>query len=171
MELMNADKGDTAMSEHDDKCEAFGLDFSETAKECEKCKNAYPEEHAECRILTEQNRKKQEEPKSSPPKEVEPEKKDNSSEEKTTKVSGRKKALSVNVKQVCRDMIAGGKGKEEILTDIANLYKDAGKEEKYAQSRARAIYNDISKEKQGDAGAEEKTESDTNNSTDNSSQK
>ncbi len=148
------------MVQQDDKCEVFGKAHDEKAEECQQCKVDYPEEYEECKKLT----KKAIEEKSNEDSASEKSEKTKSSpEEKEPKQpKERKKALSVNVKKLCRDLLNEGKTKEEILAHISGLYKEAGKDDKYAQSRARAIYNDISKEAKGSETTNEPTD---NNNT------
>jgi len=57
------------------------------------------------------------------------------------------KKRNVNVKQLCRDCIDAGTSAEETKAKIAAVYTDEGKDEKYAQGRAKAVYSSIRKEK------------------------
>jgi len=54
---------------------------------------------------------------------------------------------NVNVKQLCRDEVDAGKDMQAVLDTVAAVYVGEGKEEKYAYTRAKAVYADVCKEK------------------------
>jgi hypothetical protein len=76
-------------------------------------------------------------------------------EEKEESVEKQKKGIGtmankkrdVNVKQLCRNAIDNKIAAEDILAEIAAVYTDEGKDEKYANGRARSVYSSICKEK------------------------
>lgn len=56
------------------------------------------------------------------------------------------KKRNVNVKQLCKELVAQNKTVDEITTEIISVYISEGKDEKYAKNRARAYIAWVVKE-------------------------
>ncbi len=148
------------------ECEAFGTGYDTSAKSCQDCEKNFNEEFSECSRRTKEMTDEIKEPvenivaedrkacdegtnsisdnaEESIPSAIEGESQESetATEEKDTlaKPKGGMKGL-------CRQMMTKGYVVEDIKDAIAERYIAKGKDEKYAKSRANAVFNAVSKE-------------------------
>ena len=154
-----------------DKCECFGTGYDPEVKECQACDKNHHSEFVQCKTATESLTKEKvkeekvepteevvEQPNVEPAKEmvvlskVEPtEEVEGESETEGAEVTPgrkkRKKVVGVDIRKVCRDLLAGGNTDEVVLAAVSAEYAKVHPEsEKYCANRAKSVLRRVRRE-------------------------